>query len=301
MTQSQTSQTSQTSQSSPEIGKYVMAGGVKTNYLEAGSGEPVILIHGSGPGVSAYANWRLAMPYLAEKLHVFAYDQMGFGYTEPPSDNQYSLQRWTNQLVDFMNAVGVKRACMVGNSMGASVAIAAAVEHPDMVSRLVLMGPMGVRFPISYGLREVWDYQPSVENMMHLLHLFIYNQSFITNELAELRYKASIRQGMQEAFSSLFPHPRQKGVDELAAYQGRLGEVQAPTMLIHGLEDLVIPVQTSQILLTMLPNAQMHIFAHCGHWSQIEWSQPFNWLVRGFFTGEAGSGPVQEQGQRQGK
>jgi 2-hydroxymuconate-semialdehyde hydrolase len=71
-------------QTTPEIGKSIHAGGVMTNYHEAGSDTHVILIHGSGPGVSAWANWRLGIPYLSERLHFFAYDQVGFGYIEQP-------------------------------------------------------------------------------------------------------------------------------------------------------------------------------------------------------------------------
>src|SRR5436305_14685784 len=115
-------------QSTPEIGKSIRTDGVMTNYHEAGSGTPVILIHGSGPGVSAWANWRLAIPSLAEQLHVFAYDQVGFGYSElvsppdsPPAQHTYGLARWTEHLLSFMQAVGIKRAHLLGNSMGAAV------------------------------------------------------------------------------------------------------------------------------------------------------------------------------------
>ena len=164
-------------QASPEIGKTIEVAGIKTNYHEAGSGEPVILIHGSGPGVSAWANWQFAIPYLAERFHVFAYDQIGFGYTDPAPNQKYSLQLWTEHLLNFMQAVGVKRAHLVGNSMGASVALAAAVDHPEMTNRLVLMGPMGVRFQLKpgEGLDAVWGYTPSVENMRRLIDIFAYD------------------------------------------------------------------------------------------------------------------------------
>src|SRR5947209_15548186 len=200
-------------QTTPEIGKSIRADGVMTNYHEAGSGTPVVLIHGSGPGVSAWANWRLAIPSLAERLHVFAYDQVGFGYSELPAQHAYGLARWTNHLLSFMQAVGVKRAHLVGNSMGAAVALAAAVTHPEVVDRLVLMGPMGVRFQLrpGEGLDAVWGYTPSVENMRRLIDIFAYDPGkFPTDQLAELRYEASIRPGAQEAFSSMFPEPRQK-------------------------------------------------------------------------------------------
>ena len=274
---------------SPEIGKFIQVGGVKTNYHEAGSGEPVILIHGSGPGVSAWANWQFAIPYLAEKLHVFAYDQIGFGYTDPAPNQSYSLELWTNHLLSFMQAVRVKRAHLVGNSMGAAVALAAAVTHPEVVDRLVLMGPMGVRFSLKKGggLDAVWGYTPSVENMRRLIDIFAYDPGkFPTDQLAELRYEASVRPGAQEAFSSMFPEPRQEQVDALAAYEDRLSQIQNQTLIIHGREDRVIPLETSLKLLNMISNAQLHVFGHCGHWTQLEPRDSFNRLVREFLAGE---------------
>ena len=273
---------------SPEIGKSIQAGGVMTNYHEAGSGTPVILIHGSGPGVSAWANWQFAIPYLAEQLHVFAYDQLGFGYTEPTADQVYNLKRWTQHLLSFMQAVGIKRAHLVGNSMGAAVALAAAVTHPEVVDRLVLMGPMGVPFQLTPGdgLDAVWSYTPSVANMRRLIDIFAYDPSkFPTDQLAELRYEASIRPGAQEAFSSMFPEPRQKQVEALAAYEDRLSSIQNTTLIIHGREDRVIPLETSLKLLQVINNAQLHVFGHCGHWTQLEPRDAFNRLVRDFLTG----------------
>jgi pimeloyl-ACP methyl ester carboxylesterase len=189
-------------------------------------------------------------------------------------------------LLSFMQAVGIKRAHLVGNSMGAAVALAAAVTHPEVVDRLVLMGPMGVRFPITEGLDAVWGYAPSISNMKRLLAIFTYDHDrFVIDELAELRYKASIRPGMQGSFSSMFPQPRQCGVDALAAYEDRLHELRAPTLIVHGREDQVIPLISSQKLLHVLDNAQLHIFGHCGHWTQIEHPKVFNRLVRDFLTG----------------
>jgi 2-hydroxymuconate-semialdehyde hydrolase len=271
-------------QTIPEIGKSIRASGVMTNYHEAGHGTPVIMIHGSGPGVSAWSNWRLAIPYLAEHLHVFAYDQLGFGYTELPAENSYSLASWLDHLFNFMQAVGVEKAHLIGNSMGAAVALAAAATHPEKVGKLVLMGAMGVHFPISEGLDAVWGYTPSIANMKHLIDIFAFDRQIVTDALAEQRYKASIRPGMQEAFSSMFPQPRQRGVDELTTYEEILHEIQAPTLVFHGREDRVIPLETSLKLLNLLPNIQLHIFGHCGHWTQTEHATEFNRLVRDFLT-----------------
>ena len=268
----------------PEIGRAIAAGGVRTNYHEAGAGAPVILLHGSGPGVSAWANWRLVLPYLAERLHVFAYDQLGYGYSALPAAPRYGLDRWVEHLLAFMQAVGVERAHLVGNSMGAAVALAAAVTHPEVVDRLVLMGPTGVRFPLTEGLDATWGYTPSLANMRRLLDVFAYDRGLVTDELADLRYQASIRPGMQEAFASMFPAPRQQGVDALAAYEDRLPAIRARTLLIHGREDRVVPLATSLRLLELVDRAQLHVFPRCGHWVQIEQNARFVALVRAFLS-----------------
>jgi len=190
-----------------------------------------------------------------------------------------------------MQAVGIERAHLVGNSMGASVALAAAVSHPETVDRLVLMGPMGVRFQLTpgEGLDAVWGYSPSVANMRRLIDIFAYDPGkFPTDQLAEMRYQASIRPGAQEAFSSMFPEPRQEQVEALAAYEDRLPQIQNQTLLIHGREDRVIPLETSLKLLNLIDNVQLHVFGHCGHWTQLEPRDQFNRLVRDFLAEDLG-------------
>eukprot|EP01041_Mallomonas_annulata_P032061 gene32061-54481_t len=163
------------SNTNPEIGHSIVAAGLKTNYLESGSGEPVILIHGSGPGVTAYANWRLSIPVLAEKYRVLAPDIAGFGYTERKSDTVYDLDFWVRHLIEWMDAVGVKKARFVGNSFGGALTLALTARHPERVDRFVLMGAAGVDFEVTPGLEAVWGYEPSVENMRKMAMTFAYD------------------------------------------------------------------------------------------------------------------------------
>src|SRR4051812_44391744 len=97
----------------PEIGTTVDANGIKTNYLEAGSGPDVVLVHGSGPGVTAYANWRLVIPALAERFHVIAPDMVGFGFSERPTDVEYGVQTWSDQVIGLMDTLGLQKASVV--------------------------------------------------------------------------------------------------------------------------------------------------------------------------------------------
>src|SRR5689334_4833991 len=107
----------------PEIGQTADAGGIKTNYLEAGEGPAVVLIHGSGPGVTSYANWRLVIPALAEDFRVLAPDMVGFGFTDRPSGVEYGVQTWADQVVGLMDSLGIERASLVGNSFGGAIAL----------------------------------------------------------------------------------------------------------------------------------------------------------------------------------
>jgi pimeloyl-ACP methyl ester carboxylesterase len=120
----------------PEIGAFVDAGGVKTNYLDSGEGAPVVLIHGSGPGVTAYANWRLVIPDLARHFRVLAPDMAGFGYSDKPGN--YTMAVWVNQIISFLDALNLKQASLVGNSFGGALALRMAIDQPGRVDRFVL-------------------------------------------------------------------------------------------------------------------------------------------------------------------
>jgi pimeloyl-ACP methyl ester carboxylesterase len=269
----------------PEIGSTADAGGVKTNYLEAGTGQDVVLIHGSGPGVTAYANWRLVIPTLAERFHVIAPDMIGFGFTERPHDVSYDVDTWAEQVVALLDELNIRKASLVGNSFGGAIALRAAARYPDRVDNLVLMGSMGVDFPITEGLDRVWGYEPSFENMRKVLDVFAYNRELVPDELAEVRYRASMQPGFQESFSAMFPEPRQRWVDAMRTPDDQIRALPHRTLIVHGREDQVIPVDNSIRLMSLVENGDLHVFAHCGHWVQIERSADFNRIVGDFLAG----------------
>lgn len=273
-----------TAQNNPELGYSVTAAGIDTNYHDLGTGRPVIMIHGSGPGVSAWANWRLTMPDLAQHRRVLAPDMVGFGFTERPADAKYGKDLWLKHLFGFMDALGVKQADLIGNSFGGGLALAAAVAQPGRFGKIVLMGSVGVDFPITAGLDAVWGYEPSLDEMRKLLDIFAYDRALVSDELAELRYKASIRPGFQESFSAMFPAPRQNGVSGLAVPEDAIAALQHAFLIVHGREDKVIPPENSLRLFNLIPNAQLHMFGHCGHWTQIEHARVFNQLVGDFLA-----------------
>ena len=274
--------------SNPEIARSIVAAGIRTNVHDVGSGPPVLLIHGSGPGVSAWANWRLLMPELAKSRRVIAPDMVGFGYSERPVNQHYDMDTWVAQAVGLLDALEIERTDLVGNSFGGALALALTIRHPQRVRRLVLMGSVGVKFPITPGLDAVWGYEPTLANMRALLDIFAFDRKLVTDELAKLRYEASIRPGFQESFAAMFPAPRQASVDAMASRDEDIRAIAQQTLVVHGREDKVIPLANSDGRARLIPRAQLHVYPQCGHWTQIEHAARFAQLVENFLA-EAGA------------
>ncbi len=268
----------------PEIARSVEAAGIRTNYHDLGQGFPVLLLHGSGPGVSAWANWRLAMPELAKARRVIAPDMVGFGFSDRPAGIEYSLDVWVAQAIGLLDALGIEQADLVGNSFGGALALAMAIRHPKRIRRLVLMGSVGVHFELTQGLDAVWGYTPSIDNMRHLMDLFAYDRKLVTDELANIRYQASIRPGFQESFSAMFPAPRQRWIEAMQSREQDIRALPHETLIVHGREDQIIPLTNAYVLAQWIQRAQLHVFGRCGHWTQIEHAARFSQLVGNFLA-----------------
>ncbi len=269
-----------------EYGKYEVINGVNTYYNEAGEGDPLLLIHGSGPGVSAWANWNLVFPIFSKKFHLYAPDLIGFGSTDKLTDGEYGIDVWVNQMIGFIEAKKLQPVSIVGNSLGGCIALHIAHRRPDLVKRIVMMGSSGTHFKLTEGLDRVWGYTPSFENMKKVIDVFSYDTKFANDSnVVQMRYEATIAgDGInQKAFESMFPAPRQRHVDAMALSDEQLKSIETPSLFLHGREDLVVPIEeTSWRMANLLPNAEMHMFSKCGHWTQIEHAERFNTLVADF-------------------
>lgn len=270
------------SSASPEIANQLQLGECCINYHDRGQGDVILLIHGSGPGVTAWANWRGVIPALSEQARVIAPDMLGFGYTQCPANWTLDTAKWLHSLVGLLDALNIDCVSIVGNSFGGAIALAFAKAHPQRVKRLVLMGSAGLSFPITPGLEKVWGYQPSLQAMRELMEVFAYDHSLINDDLVRMRYEASIRDDVQTRFAQLFPAPRQQGVELLALSEDDLRALPHSTLLVHGRDDQVIPLELSERMLRLIPQAQLHVYGACGHWVQIERAQAFTRLLLDF-------------------
>ena len=267
------------------IGKTLLAAGHSTNYHEAGEGEALFLLHGSGPGVSGWSNWAKTMPAFSDRWRVIAPDIAGFGFTELKDDVKYDIKLWVAHLVDIMDALDIDKASFVGNSFGGALAIGLAVFAPERVKRLVLLGTPAGEFVQTAGLRGAWEYEPSLDNMRDLMALFPFDQALITPELVQSRYEASARPGAQAALRKLIPQPNPDGETIVKGFPAAaLAKITAPTLVVHGREDRVVPPQCGLLIANSVPNADLHLFGRCGHWVQAEQPRRFVALVRDFLS-----------------
>lgn len=267
----------------PGIGKTLVAADHQTNYFEAGEGKPLFLLHGSGPGVSAWTNWGKVMPDLAADFRVIAPDIAGFGFTEFKPDSKYDIKLWVKHLVGILDALKIDRASFVGNSFGGALSVGLALFAPERVEKLVLLGTPAGEFEQTPGLRSAWEYEPSMENMERTMRLFPHDQSIITEEMVRSRYEASARPGAQDALRKLIPRPNLEGPTVVKGFpQASLEKISAETLVLHGREDRVVPLQCGCLLAAAIPKADLHVFGQCGHWVQTERRADFLRLVRDF-------------------
>lgn len=266
--------------------KYAQTSWIRIHYNEAGSGEPpVIFLHGSGPGASSWSNFQHNVGALSQHHRCLLVDQPGYGKTDSYVVTEPRSVVNARAVKDLMEVLRIPKASLVGNSLGGISALAFAVDYPERVEKLVLMGsPPGASvslFTISptEGLKVLEEAfaHPTLENMRRLFNIMLYDGSSVSDEVLKARFETLMSNPSHiEARAKSSTAPRNLLLD--------LPKVQAPTLLIHGRQDRVVPLESSLMLLSLIPNSSLHVFNKCGHWAQFEHAEKFNRLVEDFLS-----------------
>lgn len=252
----------------------------QSSVLDVGDGPAVLLLHGTAPGTTADANFNRMIPALGG-YRVLAPDLIGFGDSAKPVDLTYGPRLWTRQAWQILDERELDQVVVVGNSMGARVALSMALEQPDRIAGLVLLSTR-LRPSQSHAQRLLRDYVPSPEAMEQLLReCFVTDQDIVTPALVRQRYEVSARPGAHEAMQSVFAGLAAAGpghTDE------ELESISVPTLILHGREDRVVPAENSVLLAQHMPHADLHLLSRTGHWLQIERAGLVNALINRFLT-----------------
>lgn len=262
-------------------GRYAeTADGLRIHYHEAGSGQPVIFLHGAGGGASGYSNFKGNYPeFAAAGLRVIVPDLPGYGLSSKPDLEYYDLDFFIAGIKGLVDALGLSKLVLLGNSLGGAVALGYALAYPDEVDRLILMAPGGVEDLDTYlampGIANMFEIYRSgltgAEAMRAVMIKQLYDPSLLTDEI--INERAPIAALQTQAARSILKVPNMTA---------RLGELRAPVLGFWGVNDLFNPVSGASRLSEHCPHARVMLVNRCGHWVQVEHREMFNRLCIDF-------------------
>lgn len=264
-------------------------------YHEAGENndDVLLLLHGSGPGVNGWRNFRGNIGFFAQTHHVYIIEFPGFGVSDPVKG--HPVLTAGASVIRFMDGLGIDKAAVIGNSMGGVVGINLALKHPDRISKLVTIGGVGpnVFSPSpSEGLRLLQEFTdaPDRDKLVRWLNSMVYDRSLVTQELLDERWEAAIDPEAAKTaammYSSAAFDMQQKFMAsaDIAPYWATMHKVSCPTLLTWGRDDRVSPPDMAMVPMRLIPQAELHVFPNCGHWVMIEAKEAFESAVAAFLA-----------------
>jgi 2-hydroxy-6-oxonona-2,4-dienedioate hydrolase len=263
---------------------------LRIHYNDAGQGaETVVMLHGSGPGASGWANFnRNVQPLVDAGYRVVLMDCPGWSKSDTIVCTGSRSDLNADTLAALMAHLNIERAHLIGNSMGGHSAVAFALKHPKRVGKLMLMGG-GTGGPSQFvpmpteGIKLIGALyrDPTIENLKRMMAVFVYDTSSLTEALYQARLDNMLnrRDHLENFVKSTAANPKQ-----FPDYGHRLGEIAAPTLVIWGRDDRFVPMDVGLRLVWGLQDAQMHVFSRCGHWAQWEHAERFNRMVKDFLA-----------------
>lgn len=262
---------------------YLNAGGIKTRVLEAGTGEPLILLHGTGGHIEAYGR---NFKGLSEKFRVICIDMLGHGYTDKP-DRPYGIDAYSDHLLEVIKALDLEKVFLSGESLGGWAAAWFAAEHPEYVKAMVLNTPGNVNSDpkIMKGLRESTIkavIEANYENVKTRLEWLMYDKSQVTDELINVRYKIYTQPEYQKAVYNIVylqePEARKKYIWD----PSWCSKIKAPTLLAWTDNDPTASVEQAKPIQDMIPGSELTVIKNAGHWPQWEQVEEFNNVITSF-------------------
>lgn len=272
--------------------KKVLTGSYETFIMEGGNSnsETIIFLHGSGPGACASANWKEVLPHYVDKYHVVAPDLVGFGDTDHPTNYPANGVEWMNwrveQILNLMDALGVEKCNLVGNSLGGVISLFLVMEAPERFNRIVLMGAGGGLTEPTPELSKLANFHkdPSPKALRNLLSWFLYDLEGMEDKLdaiVEERMKQFNRPEVRKSYEENFVKSH---LADMLVPPSALKRMKNEFLLIHGHQDRFVPLSSSLYVMDYLENAELHVFKRCGHWAQIEQKDKFIKLTKDFFA-----------------
>jgi 4,5:9,10-diseco-3-hydroxy-5,9,17-trioxoandrosta-1(10),2-diene-4-oate hydrolase len=269
----------------------MIEGDFRLHYHDVGDGPVLIMLHGSGPGVSGWSNFRGNLPVFAKLFRTILLDMPGFGLSDPVAiDRPYSLIAADSVRV-LMDALGIDKAHLLGNSMGGSVTGHFALTYPERAERLVMMGPGGLSVnvfspDVSEGAKRLREFlaAPSRDGMVAWVDCMVEEKSVVNDELIDERMANAMQPGVMDAARAIFASFRDPRFAGEPPLWSRASSITHPTLITWGRDDRMLLYESGLFAFRRIPNAEFHVFSRCGHWAQVERKDDFERVVIEFLT-----------------
>jgi 4,5:9,10-diseco-3-hydroxy-5,9,17-trioxoandrosta-1(10),2-diene-4-oate hydrolase len=270
------------SNSGPPRGEVVSVGDYDVHYLSYGEGPAVVLLHGSGPGASGYSNFKQNIDTIVESGHrAIVMDMLGFGYSSKPTDCDYTTELFASTVKGALDAIGVEKCALYGNSLGGAICIRIALDFPEFVTSLIMMAPGGIEE------RETYFAMPGIAKMVStfvageldrdglrsLLQMLVFDGSLVTDQLVDERF-AILEVQPKEVLSRMI----------IPSMADELGNIRCPIIGFWGQNDEFNPVSGAQKFLEQCKDCRFTIVTDCGHWVMLEHERMFNAQLHDFLT-----------------
>ena len=266
-----------------ETRKTVTVDGHDLAYHDVGEGPPVVLLHGSGPGVSGWANFGANLPVLSLGLRCIVVDQPGFGASSRPEryDRNY-LRVAADAVGGLVDALGLETVALVGNSMGGDVAVRYTLDNPKRVSRLLLNGPGGTGATIlgpspSEGILRLMEFNadPTRERMAAWVRTMLFDSRRATDELIDARFAAAQEPGAVKNLQDVYTTFYDPAMAEPVPLWAEVHRIRQPVLMTWGRDDRVAPVEGALFPARRMSKCDLRIYSRCGHWVQVERKDDF--------------------------
>jgi 2-hydroxy-6-oxonona-2,4-dienedioate hydrolase len=256
------------------------------NDTEAGD-EVVVMLHGSGPGASGWANFnRNIQPLTDAGYRVILMDSPGWSKSDTIVNDGSRSHLNARILKGLVDKLGLNKIHVIGNSMGGHSAVAFALDYPEHVDKLILMGggtgggSLFTPMPAE-GIKRIGKLyrEPTMDNLKEMMDIFVYDGSSLTEELFQTRLDNILarKDHLENFVASTKANPKQ-----FPDVGHRLGEIKNETLIVWGRDDRFVPMDTGIRLVNGIQRSELHVFNRCGHWVQWEYADKFNRMVLDF-------------------
>jgi 2-hydroxymuconate-semialdehyde hydrolase len=240
--------------------------GHKVHYWEGGSGFPILMLHGVGPGTSIVGNFGPALEPLTEKFHLFAMDLIGFGGSDRNRNKPFfDVELWVRQAQALLALMPDGPIGVIGHSMGGAIALKLAGRE-ERVAKVMTSCGVGTSYPITDALNAFWSVPQDRDDLSRTMRRMVYSADALTDAMIEDRWKFLAQKGYPEYFAALFAEPRQRFIDAAVLSDAEFRRIKAQIVMLHGRDDQPCPPQlTTEVLARKLPRADIALLGRCGH------------------------------------